>query len=394
MPVLGTRFLVDGVARDLLDVPPTTEGFDLLASSYDNAGNTIHAESPFSLWDDGSGALIDGRRLRHRTGMTFGESVTFANKHADKFLLSAANFIQFGGLSEARRAAYRKLRDDLARLEIPLVVLGLGVQAPRRWNPRDHQLPLEAIELLELIGEKSKLVSVRGEFSASILRDYAGVRNVFVTGCPSFFQRPRAFGELRQFLRGDRRGAASFSITNLAKPAELDLLRRAVRERQLFVDVHDGPIAAFVRALAQDPELAPLPDVLRTLIDGSDGTLRNSEVRDYFRQRSRRFSRARQWIQTVQDEVRFSWGTRLHANMATMLAGRPALWVAHDTRTIEATNALYLPAVTLSDALKMSTGDLERSVDYEPMFDQLHTMFRRFNLFLGESGLPEVDLHF
>ncbi|MGP9734866.1 polysaccharide pyruvyl transferase family protein, partial [Brachybacterium sp. AOP42-C2-15] len=253
MPVLSPRYLADGVARDLLDVPPTPEGFDLLASSYDNAGNTIHAESPFSLWDDGAGAVLDGRRLRHRTGMTFGDTVTFANEYADKFLLSAANFIQFDGFSEARRAAYRRLGDDLSRLEIPLVVLGLGVQAPQRWNPLEHQLPAEAVQLLKVIGEKSKVVSVRGEFSASILRDYAGVRNVMVTGCPSFFQRPQAFGELRQFLRGDRRGATSFSITNLSKPAELDLLRRAVRERQLFVDVHEGPLAGFVRALARDP---------------------------------------------------------------------------------------------------------------------------------------------
>ncbi|MGP9736654.1 hypothetical protein ACT3SQ_19135, partial [Brachybacterium sp. AOP42-C2-15] len=101
-----------------------------------------------------------------------------------------------------------------------------------------------------------------------------------------------------------------------------------------------------------------------------------------------------QWIQSVQDEVGFSWGTRLHANMATLLAGRPALWVAHDARTIEATNALHLPAVTLSDALEMSTDDMERSVDYTPMFDHLHAMFRRFNQFLGESDLPDVDLRF
>ncbi|MGP5387563.1 polysaccharide pyruvyl transferase family protein [Brachybacterium tyrofermentans] len=399
IPTAGIRrgeapYLVDGVARDLLDSVPDEGEFGLLASSYDNLGNVLHAETPFALWDDGRGALIDGRRLRNRTGSTFAETVEFANESAGKFLLSAANFIQFGGHSVARRLAYKRLREDLERLEIPLVVLGLGVQAPRRWNPRDHALPPEAIDLLKLIGERCEVVSVRGEFSASILRDYAGVRNVMVTGCPSFFQRPQAFAELRRFLGGPRPGSVSFSMTNLSKPAEIELLGRAIRERQTFVDVQTGPLGEFSDALRREPELAQVPDALKAVLRGAPGHIRDAELRDFFRQRSVRFTRAADWMEMISREIGFSWGTRLHANMATLLAGRPALWVAHDSRTIEATNALRLPAVTLSEALEMSTEEMVMSVDYEPMFDHLSPLFWTFNQFLKASGLPEVPLRF
>lgn len=390
----GARYIVDGVARDLLDVEPEALPFDLLRSSYDNAGNTIHAEAPFAFWDDGANSLIDGRRWRSRNGKTFAQTIEFANASADAFLFSAANFIQFDGMSIERRSAYRELSYQLQRLEIPLVPLGLGVQAPRRWNPRDNQLPAEAIELIQVIGSKSTIISARGEFSASVMRDYAGVSNVMVTGCPSFFSNPSAFNELRSFLAGPRPGIASFNMTNPRKDAELELLRRAVSEKHLLVDVQRGLLSRFRGELLMNPELADVPDVLREAIRRSHGEVSDREVREFGQSRIVSFSRAGDWIDMLRRVVRFSWGTRLHANMAALLAGRPALWVAHDTRTIEATNTLHLPAVTLSEALGMSSSELEDAVDFSPMFDSLSDLFLRFNEFLEASELPAIRLRF
>lgn len=360
----GRVLVVDGVARHLLDAPRSSE-FDLLESSYDNAGNVVHAEAPFSMWDDGSGAVIDGRRLRHRRANTFADTVDFANRKRASFVLSAANFIQFDGMSKERRASYSRLRKDLERLEGPLIVLGLGVQAPRRWNPRDHALPQEAVDLMRFLGERCGVISARGEFSAGVLRDYAGVRNVIVTGCPSFFQRPEAFAELRENLRGRKLGLTAISVTNLRKPAELEMLSRAAAAAHVWVDVR--------HPLPADDEV----------VEDSYGTPIRIDRRGYLEHRT--------WHHDLRRSFSFGYGTRLHANMAVLLAGLPALWVVHDGRTVDATNALHLPSITLREAVAAEPADLEAAAGFEEMFDHLDGMFGTFNRFLERVGLPGIE---
>lgn len=360
----GRLLVVDGVARHLLDAPEPGR-FDLLESSYDNAGNVVHAEAPFAMWDDGSGAVIDGRQLRYRRGNTFRDTIDFANRKQASFILSAANFIQFDGMSPERRASYRRLQNELERLEVPLVVLGLGAQAPRRWNPRDHALPQEAIDLMKFFGERCDVISARGEFSASVLRDYAGVRNTIVTGCPSFFQRPEAFAELRHDLRERRAGRTVISVTNLRKPAELEMLSRAAARGHEWIDVRhpmtvdDGVVAS------------------------ADGAPIRIDRRGYLE--------ARTWMHDLRQRFTFGYGTRLHVNMALLLAGLPALWVVHDGRTVEATNALHLPSITLQEVVSAEREELEMAADYEEMFDHLEGLFGTFNRFLERVGLPGVD---
>lgn len=357
--------VVDGVARHLLDAPrfPSTD-FDLLESSYDNAGNTIHAEAPFEFWDDGSGTVIDGRRLRARRGGPLEGTIDFANRHGATFVLSAANFFQFGGTSEARRASYERLQADLERLDVPLVVLGLGVQAPRWWNPRDHTLPQEAINLMKFLGERCVAISVRGEFTASILRDYAGVRNTIVTGCPSFFQRPEAFAELRNALQIRRRGKTAFSVTNLWRSEELDLLSRAAGCGHEWIDVRH-----------------PMPGTDEAFLDNVGAPI-NATWRG--------FVDARSWQFYLRSEYTFGYGTRLHANMALLLAGIPALWVVHDSRTVEAVNALHLPSVTIQEALDADPEELHKLAQYDNMFEFIDRLFSNFNDFLEQVDLPPI----
>lgn len=384
--------VIDGVARRI-DIEGVLtrrvpSEFDLLESSYDNAGNIVHAEAPFSLWDDGAGAVVDGRDFRRRMRVSFDDTVAFANREATHFVLSATNFLQFEGESAARRESYTRLRQSLEKLEIPLVVMGLGVQAQRRWNPKMHRLPFEAIELMKFLGEKCASIGVRGEFSASIFRDYAGVRNTRVIGCPSFFQRPEMFEELRTFLSGSRRGSVAFNSTNLSKPAELELVRRSIDEDCFWVETTNESIHRFALESYSDPELAEIPPALKHLLVGAFPALGREQLVAYFSRRYRRFRDFNPWWQFNREQVRFGYGTRFHGNMAVLLAGRPALWITHDSRTIELTRTLHLPSVTLTEALETSTEALEAAIDYEPMFDHLGMLFERFNGFLAENGLP------
>lgn len=389
--------IADGVARlfhQENDVEARSGKFSLLDSSYDNSGNAIHAEAPFSFWDNGKGEVIDARQLRNRSSFGFEQVIEFANQNATHYVLSAANFILFEDMSEQRRNAYKDLRSALEKLTIPLVVLGMGVQAPRRWNPTDHKLPQEAIDFMAFLGEKCEQISVRGEFTASIFRDYAGVKNTIVTGCPSFFQRPQAFAELRAFLTSKRHGNVAYNMTNYRKPAEQLLMRRAISADNFWVGVTKDDLYRFVVEANRNFELAAVPSNMHFLFEQSEQAITRDQVANYFTRRYRRFSDANSWTEFNREQVRFSYGTRFHGNMSALISGKPALWIVHDSRTQEMVDALNLPHVTLTQATETSMHDLEQTLNYDKMFDGLSDRFRIFNKFLKLNNLPEIGYIF
>lgn len=389
--------IADGVARSLYELPKDRAHpgkFSLLDSSYDNSGNAIHAEVPFSLWDTGKGEVIDARQMRVRTGADLERAIRFANENASHYVLSAANFLLFEDMSDQRRQAYEEMQKSLEKLTIPLVVLGIGVQAPRRWNPIDHKLPKEAVQLMSFLGHKCELISVRGEFTASVFRDYAGVRNTIVTGCPSFFQNPRAFSNLREFLASKRKGNVSYNMTNYRKPAEQELMARAIHSDNFWIGVTKDELYRFFLESNQNFELASVPESLRFLFDQMKHPITRDHLAKYYTRRYRHYSDAHSWNEFNKEQIRFSYGTRFHANMSVLNSGKPALWIVHDSRTQEMVDALNLPHVTLTEAVENDLNDLEESLNYEELFDGLVEKYQIFNRFLKVNDLPMVDFTF
>lgn len=389
--------IVDGVARNFTREKLTTltaGEFDLLESSYDNIGNSIHAEAPFSFWDRGDGEVVDARELRNKSNLTFDECIDFANKNASHYILSAANFLLFQNFSDERRASYERLRLSLERLEIPLVILGIGAQAQDYWNPTDHKIPPEAIEFMKFLGVKCSLIGVRGKFTSSIFRDYAGVKNTSVIGCPSLFQNFNAFTDLRHFLKSSSKGAVTFNATWFHKEPEQKLIRRAINENHYWVGVDSGFIKNFHKDININKELADVPDELKYLLENGPEQIKREDLINFFSKKYRRYNGANDWINFNRENVRFSYGTRFHGNMATLLAGRPALWVAHDKRTKELAESMHLPSVTYSQAVNSSVADLEATTNYDQLFDNLGDLIRGFNSFLSANSLPEVRVKY
>src|SRR5699024_6095735 len=162
-------------------------------------------------------------------------------------------------------------------------------------------------------------ISVRGEFTARVFRELAGVENTLVTGCPSFFQRPEAFGELEQYLKSRRRGSLFYNATHLRSAPEKALIRRAIMDDQFWLEVHDADIHRFSVQALRDPELAEVPVTLRWMLEGASPEITRAQLVDYFSRRYRLFRDVRPWYQFNKEHVSLSYGTRFHGNMAALL---------------------------------------------------------------------------
>lgn len=372
---------VGGIVQSLdVDFPFTDE----------NSGNMIHGRAPFEMFR----GAADVRRSGWRDHYSAATVMDFINEQASHYVFSCANFIQFENHTERKKAAYTSLMKSLDQVKVPLVIFGLGAQAPSSGEAKAEDLPVEAIEFMKFLGEKCELISVRGEFTARVFREFAGVENTMVTGCPSFFQRPEAFQELRDYMAGPRKGGVSFNATHFRKPAERSLILRAVREDSFWLEVHDKDMHQFALDVLEDPELAEIPLPFRRYMTGSRPALTRRELVGYFARRYRLFRDVRPWYQFNREQVRLSYGTRFHGNMAALLAGRPGLWLTHDSRTAELTRTLHLPNMDVADAARTPTDELERMVNYEEMFDHLPSLFDNFNSYLGVYGLPQRKLEF
>ncbi|MBP8918158.1 MAG: polysaccharide pyruvyl transferase family protein [Micropruina sp.] len=344
----------------------------------ENAGNMIHGNAPFEMFPD---VVFYRDPMFTRDGVNFHD---YVNRECSHVLITLANTIRLGNPDGTR---YARFQSFLERCQVPIVIFGLGVQSPTRELPADA-LPTEAIELMKYLGDHTEKVGVRGEFTAAVFEHYAGVTNTFVTGCPSFFSRPSGFDDLAAALAENRTGRASFNGTKYGDPDEERMLIRAIQADAHWVESANPAAARYHRDLQRGSSRPRPPGFLKQAIRRRD--LSREQVEAYFAARFRIFRTPDAWYQFNREQVGFTYGTRFHSNMASLLAGVPALWVTHDSRTEEFTDYLRVPALPKEEATELSPAELRLRADYAPMYAALPELFARFNQYLSTHSLPAI----
>ncbi len=83
---------------------------------------------------------------------------------------------------------YERLTHFLEKIKIPVVPMSLCANSFNGFDPTlASRLIPEQKRFLAVLSEKSKLIGVRGYYSADILNQL-GIKNVKVVGCPSYFE--------------------------------------------------------------------------------------------------------------------------------------------------------------------------------------------------------------
>lgn len=351
----------------------------------ENAGNMIHGMVPFELYDDAYFYLDDGYRASGRENF-----VDFVNSDCTHLVVTIANLL---ALNKDNPEQYSNFQRYLEQFKVPIVVFGLGAQA-KSTDLVGVEISDEAIALMKFLGDTCEVVGVRGDFTARVFNELAGVSNTYVTGCPSFFQKPEAFKVLRENTRNLAPGKPSYNGTVFHNEVETRMLVNAIRAGYFLVE----PVSKFNHRLyveASRGDLSPtIPWYLKPYVGDGPDELSADSVFEYYSKNYRLFRNVKDWYRFNQDSVSFTFGSRFHVNMASILSGKPAIWLTHDTRTSELTEFLNLPNLPLEKASGLTADEIRSHMDYEPLFDQLHEKYRNFNEYLKLSGLPTVNLDF
>lgn len=268
------------------------------------------------------------------------------------------------------------------KVNIPIVVLGVGAQGPVSGEIRSAELDEVVTRFVRAVLERGPSMGVRGELTAQYLANLGfGAEHVDVIGCPSLFMRGPDLDIVRKVDSLSWYSRISLNVSPyrpLIGPISLD---HAQRYPNLMYAAQDQRTLGLM-----------LTGVFRAPYDPPEGTptsLDHPLIRD---NRVRFCLDPSTWMDYLAT-FDFSFGTRVHGTIASLLAGTPALLLAHDSRTLELANYHQIPHRVLNSKLKqVDAAALYAGADWGPTVSGHAERWERMAGFLAKHELRHVYL--
>ncbi|MEU2422409.1 polysaccharide pyruvyl transferase family protein [Streptomyces sp. NPDC007851] len=342
-----------------------------------NSGNLIFSDAAHKILETPDTEVVSN-------GMSSDASAAARiNEEYDAFVVPLANAFR-----PSFENSLKRMTRLISKLRIPVVVLGVGAQTGVSYNPeRLKRMEPTVREFCAAVLERSASIGVRGEFTEQYLRDM-GFTDVEVIGCPSLFMHgdrlpvrktaPELTSESRIAINGSHSAVRTqgldriISRTHERYPNLRFIGQNLSDARQLHWRDLSDPNAT-VTAIPTHPD-HPM--------------YREDKVRVYVDPIT--------WI----DELRpfdFSFGSRIHGNIAALLAGTPATVLCGDSRTLELCRYFEIPHRRLDEAAKdpdsADPARLYAEADFGKLVGGHRERFERFTGFLDKNGLDNTFTH-
>lgn len=349
-------------------VPETTLTQDVFNS---NSGNFLFQHSVWKALDVDDHELVANATLSERRPAS-AEDAARIDEEFDRFVIPMANSFRPDFADKLEN-----LTTLIERLTIPTTVVGIGAQAPA---DRSFEALAEVDDVtrrfVAAVLDRSASIGVRGEFT----RDYL-VRLGFpadaidVIGCPSLFLHGP---DLRVEKKVPRIGPDSGLALNLTPEVPgigafaQDQAERHPRLLYIGQDAHDLRLLLWGTSHphVDDPQA---PTHLRHRL--------------YQEDRMRLFVDTWTWYDFLAEQD-FAYGTRFHGNVAALLAGTPALLLAHDSRTLELAEYHRMPhRVQPRFDEPIRAEDLYEQTDLSEFNAALPERFATYTAFLERNDL-------
>jgi hypothetical protein len=337
----------------------------------DNGGNLVFIHAAWKLLSAPGVEIIPDRLVVQPN------DADEINERFDAYVIPLANAfrLQF-------RGPLARTTELVRRLRIPVVVLGVGAQGTvdHGW---DGLKPIDAAvkDFVSAVLDRSPTIGVRGEATREYLNGL-GFRDVDVIGCPSMFM----WGDTIDLKP---KVAALDAHSNVA--ITISPYRTAMGNVAMAAHARYPRLAYF----AQD-----LP-TLRLLFDGTplrggtpESLLPIHPGHPFFREhRTRFYVDPWPWIEELRG-FDFSFGTRIHGTIAALLAGTPAVVLAHDSRTLELARYFDIPHRLLRDVpTDLDPADLHAEADFSALHAGHAQRFETIIEYLARNGLDHVFGH-
>jgi hypothetical protein len=349
-------------------VPETTLTQDVFNS---NSGNFLFQHSVWKALDVAPHELVANSTLSERRAAASHDAARI-NEEFDHFVIPMANSFRADFV-----AKLENLTTLIEQLTIPTTVIGIGAQAPADRS-FDALAEVEDVtrRFVSAVLDRSASIGVRGEFTRDFLVHLGFPGDaVDVIGCPSLFlhgpdhrvhQTVDTVGPdslLGLNLTPEVKGIGAFASEQAARHPNLTYVGQDQHDLRLLLWGVPHPHVS-------DP-LAPTH--LRHPL--------------YQQDRMRLFVDTWSWYDFLAQQD-FVYGTRFHGNVAALLAGTPAMMLAHDSRTLELAEYHRMPhRLQPHFDESVSVEELHAATDLTAFNEAMPERFGRYAAFLERNGL-------
>jgi len=292
-------------------------------------------------------------------------------------------------LANAFRADYREKIRKLTRfvkaVRLPCHVIGVGIQASDLEQMKaGFSFDEDVKQFVSAVLEKSPMLGLRGQFTADYLEQLGFVpeQHFTVIGCPSAYIHGEKCRKIQAKPYGEIEKVCINSKLELPQNV-CDLIGRSMAE---FQDVHFVaqdlyeywamvfPYRRGRRVRSRAPQFYPYSKEHPLWRDG----------------RVIGFLRADEWLNFMEGQD-FSFGSRIHGNMAAITAGTPAMIAASDLRILELARYHGIPYIWKED-IKPETQlrDLYEKADFGEFEREYASNFAKYVDFLNRLGLEHI----
>lgn len=347
--------------------PADTYRHDLIGN---NVGNLLFSSASYKLLQvEGTevevGSLTNGRR-----------SAEQINERYDHVVIPLANAFRPSFVE-----ALERMTQVIEQLRVPVTILGVGAQL--RLDGKVERLAGIAPEVSRFVRavlDRSPSIGVRGEFTEHYLRSL-GFADVEVIGCPSIFLHGPGHRVVKRVPELTTASRISMNLSPYVKNLGPIVERHTARYGNLrYAAQHGEALGMLLRRWRRDDPVDPDRTQLPTY-------RAHPLVRDG---RTSFFVDPEPWMRYLA-EFDYSFGTRIHGNIAALLAGTPATVLAHDSRTLELVRYFDIPhRLTKRMPPDLDAADLYAEADLGAFNAGLAGRFDRFAAFLSTHGLRNV----
>jgi len=302
------------------------------------------------------------------------------NEEYDFFVIPLANAFRDSFLMQLKY-----LTALIKKLTIPCIVIGVGIQADLsgiRETSQDFDRTVCAF--VKAVLKKSAILGVRGEFTAQYLKSlgFTDEKDYTVIGCPSMYlhgahlpyKTPKMLDErsnisinckikispkLHQFIFSSAKKFKNYTYVPQGIDDLLLLFAGVSIDRNKFPKIHKGyPWQLHSRICASGHETG--------------------------------FTDVRSWL-TFLESIDFSYGTRIHGNIASVLAGTPSFIFAPDGRILELARYHNIQHMAASD-IKEDTDIFKvyENADFSSVLQGHEQRFTHYLNFLERNGLTHI----
>lgn len=341
----------------------------------DNVGNLIYAYSVFrSLMTDEDTEIVANH---YKVDPKDADKI---NDEYDYFVIPLADAFRKDFVGEMHRTT-----ELIKKLKIPCVILGVGLRAP--FEPKLNEsfvFDEEVKDFIKAVLDKSAIVGVRGEITSSYL-SRLGFREEIdhtVIGCPSMYM----FGK------------------ELPKPNKAVLTKESRVCINYKIELPQKLHQFIDRCRKELPKFTFIPqsiEELRLLYAGYPYPVEKHKSipkkypvtissKPYLRDKVKGFVNVPEWLDYLKEND-FSFGSRIHGNIAAALAGIPCYIFVYDARILELAKYHNIP-YQLADTINTETNifDIYERTDFNCILRGHKERFLHFLDFLNINGLETI----